>query len=128
LGDGVRFTRDFAALEGFVKPVEQPCRQEVCLNGSWQFQPVTVPAGYQRDQGIPPELSLPTGTWETTPIKISSPWNINIWGCGRNVGVGTPHPYWPDSVCFPSYPALWDGVEMGWLRRNFQIPDHTCPV
>ncbi|HWH68481.1 MAG TPA: glycoside hydrolase family 2 TIM barrel-domain containing protein, partial [Candidatus Sulfotelmatobacter sp.] len=37
-------------------------------------------------------------------------------------GAGTPHPYWPDSVWFPSYPAAWDHVQMGWLRRTFRIP------
>jgi beta-galactosidase len=120
--DRVVFTRNFAALDGYIKPVEQPFRQEVCLNGLWQFQPVAVPAGYQRNQGTPPELPLPTDAWETTPIKIPSPWNVNTWGLGRNVGLGTAHPYWPDSVCFPSYPASWDHVEMGWLKRSFRIP------
>jgi beta-galactosidase len=100
-----QFTRDFAALDGIVKPGEQPFRQELCLNGTWQFQPVTVPPGYLRDQGVPPELPLPSGSWESVLIKIPSPWNVNTWGTGRNVGTGTPHPYWPDSVCFPSYPA-----------------------
>ena len=118
-----QFPRDFAALDGIVKPNEQPFRQAVCLNGYWQFQPVPVPPGYQRDQGVPPELPLPTGAWETVPIKIPSPWNVNTWGNGRHVGAGTPQPYWPDSVCFPSYPAAWDGAEMGWLRRNFRVPD-----
>jgi hypothetical protein len=33
----VAFTRDFAPTEGWVKPVEQPFRQDLCLNGSWQF-------------------------------------------------------------------------------------------
>jgi beta-galactosidase len=117
-----QFMRDFAALEGFVKQVEQPYRQDICLNGSWQFQPVAVPAGYQRDQGVPPELPFPTDSWEATRIKIPSPWNVNTWGCGRNVGAGTSHPYWPDSVYFPSYPPYWDEVQMGWLRRNFLVP------
>jgi len=115
--EAVRFTNDFAALEGFVKPVEQPWRRELCLNGSWQFQPALVPADWDRDQGTPPEMPPPTGSWDSTPIKIPSPWNANVYGLGRNVGVGSPNPYWPDSVWFPSYPASWDGVEMGWLRR-----------
>ena len=119
----VRFNREFAALEGYVKPAEQPWRAEVCLNGSWQFQPVAIPRGYQRNQGVPPELPPPGAVWETTPIRIPSPWNANTYGCGRDVGAGTKHPYWPDSVWFPSYPKSWDGVQMGWLRRQFAVPN-----
>jgi beta-galactosidase len=121
-GATVRFSRDFAALEGYVKPVEQPARLELCLNGSWQFQPVEIPAGWRKNQGVPPQLSSPTTHWEATPIKIPSPWNANTYGCGREVGAGTEHPYWPDSVWYPSYPAAWDGVQMGWLRRTFRVP------
>ena len=120
----VDFAGDFAPAEGFVKPQEKPLRAELCLNGAWQFQPVAVPEGFQRGAGVPPELSKPTATgWDATPLKIPSPWNVNAWGCGRNVGAGTEHPLWPDSVYFPSYPAAWDNVEMGWLRRSFTVPD-----
>ncbi len=118
----VAFPRNFAALEGYFKPEEQPFRQEICLNGLWQFQPVAVPPEYRPNQGTPPELPPPGGAWEKTPIKIPSPWNVNTWGCGRDVGAGTPHPFWPDSVCFPSDPASWDNARMGWLKRNFRIP------
>jgi beta-galactosidase len=116
------FTNDFAPMEGYLKPVEQPARQEICLNGSWQFQPVEIPAGWVPNQGVPPELPLPGPAWEATPIRIPSPWNVNTYGCGRQVGAGTSHPYWPDSICFPSYPPAWDGVPMGWLRRTFRVP------
>ena len=120
----IEFNRDFAAAEGWVKPVEQPYRQEICLNGRWQFQPMPLPGGWKRDTGQAPELSMPSpDRWEATPIKIPSPWNVNAWGAGRNVGEGTPHPYWPSSVYFPSYPPRWDGVEMGWLRRTFRVPE-----
>ena len=116
------FAGDFAALDGYLKPAEQLTRQEICLNGSWQFQPVKVPAGWQSNQGVPPALPPPTDAWETTPIKIPSPWNVNTYGNGRNVGANTEHPYWPDSVWYPSYPASWDGVQMSWLRRAFRVP------
>ncbi len=118
----VEFTRDFAALPGYVQPIERPQRQELCLNGMWQFQPVAVPPGYVRDRGNPPELSPPTNRWEKIPIRIPSPWNVNTYGAGRDVGAGTRHPFWPDSVCFPSYPVSWDRAEMGWLRRTFRVP------
>ncbi|MFI5457067.1 MAG: glycoside hydrolase family 2 protein [Isosphaerales bacterium] len=119
----VEFARDFAPSEGWVKPVEKPYRQDVCLNGLWQFQPMPVPEGWARDRGIAPELPMPEAArWETVRIKVPSPWNVNTWGAGRDVGAGTPHPYWPSSVYYPSYPPRWDGVEMGWLRRSFRVP------
>ena len=119
----VEFARDFAPTEGWVKPMEQPYRQELCLNGRWQFQPVALPKDWKRGAGAAPELPQPaTNAWEPTPIKIPSPWNVNTWGAGRHVGENTSHPYWPSSVYYPSYPPSWDGVEMGWLRRSFRVP------
>jgi len=120
---GVTFARAFAPEEGWVKPVEQPYRQELCLNGRWQFQPMSLPRDWKRDTGKVPELAMPAADkWEATPIKIPSPWNVNTWGADRHVGEGMPHPYWPSSVYYPSYPPHWDGVEMGWLRRTFRVP------
>src|SRR5258708_5593467 len=37
LAEGVKFTRAFAPQEGMVTKYEEPARQELCLNGSWQF-------------------------------------------------------------------------------------------
>lgn len=114
---------EFAPAEGWIKAPEQPFRAELCLNGLWQFQPVSVPEGHLRGAGEPPELPLPEpDRWEAVPIKIPSPWNVNAWGGGRAVGAGTQRPFWPDSIYFPSYPAAWDHVEMGWLRRRFHVP------
>ena len=118
----VVFPRAFAPSEGQVAPMEHPWRDERCLNGLWRFQPVALPPGFQRDHGTPPAWGEPGAGWESVPIRIPSPWNANIWGCGRNVGAGSEHPYWPDSVCFPSYPPAWDGVEMGWLNRSISVP------
>jgi beta-galactosidase len=117
------FTHPFAPSEVYVKPMEQPYRDSLCLNGRWQFQPVAVPPGYQRESGTPPDLSTPAPNgWDTTPIKIPSPWNVNTWGNGRDVGAGTDRPYQPGSVYYPSYPASWDHAEMGWMRRSFRVP------
>jgi beta-galactosidase len=119
----VKCAHEFAPAEGWVKPTEKPSRQELCLNGAWQFQPVPVPPAFRRGNGEPPALPQPKdGAWDATPLKVPSPWNVNTWGCGRNVGPGTNQPFWPDSVYFPSYPAAWDNVEMGWLRRTFRVP------
>lgn len=113
------FTGVVAPQEGWVKELEKPMRQEICLNGLWQFQPVTLPKGFARNKGEPPQLMPPLQTgWSATPIKIPSPWNVNTWGGGRR----EKNLYWPDSVYFPSYPAEWDRVEMGWLRRSFTVP------
>ncbi len=120
----VEFTRDFAPSEGWVKPPEQPWRQELCLNGRWQFQPMSLPRDWKRDTGVPPELPPPVADqWDPTPIKIPSFWNVNTWGAARNAGEGTPHPYWPSAVYYPSFPARWDAVEMGWLKRPFRVPE-----
>ncbi|MDQ2730857.1 MAG: beta-galactosidase, partial [Armatimonadota bacterium] len=120
---GQSFTRDFAPAEGWVSPLEMPERKELCLNGRWSFQPVPLPANFQRDTGDPPGLPPPTPNgWDTTPIKIPSPWNVNTWGGQRKSGAGSEHPYDPGSLYYPSYPAAWDGIEMGWLRRSFRVP------
>lgn len=119
----VTFPAPFAPSEGFVKAPEKPWRQELSLNGRWQFQPQPVPASFQRNRGVAPELTAPVATrWEKTPLKVPSAWNVNTWGNGRDAGDGTKRPYVADSVYYPSYPASWDGVEMGWLRRSFRVP------
>jgi beta-galactosidase len=116
------FPRAFAPSAGQVAAPERGSRDERCLNGLWRFQPVALPAAWQRDQGVPPAWTMPGDQWESVKIRIPSPWNANAWGNGRGVGAGSEHPLWPDSVCFPSYPAAWDGVEMGWLERTIAIP------
>ncbi len=119
----VEFKRVFAPTEPFVAAPETPLRASLCLNGSWQFQPVFVPHYFKRDTGTPPDLPLPDNAkWESTPLKIPSPWNVNTWGNGRDVGLGTARPFVADSVYFPSYPVSWDNAEMGWLRRSFFVP------
>ena len=122
-GAGVEYAGEFAPSPPLVDAAERAFRDALSLNGLWQFQPRGVPAGYLAEQGVPPALQPPLpAAWEATPIKIPSPWNVNTWGTGRHTGAGTSHPYWPDSVYFPSYPESWDGVKMGWLRRNFTVP------
>lgn len=122
-GGGISFSRAFAPSQGMVAGVEKPYREEICLDGSWRFQPVPVPADFHAGSGTPPDLASPQDDrWDAVPIKIPSPWNVNTWGNGRDAGDGSRHPYTADSVYYPSYPASWDGVEMGWLKRFFQVP------
>ena len=109
----VVFPHAFAPSEGWVKPPEMPMRQEMCLNGSWRFQPVAVPAGWERGQGTAPDLTPPVPTrWEATALKVPSPWNVNAF----NQGDGG------DFRCYPSYPKAWDAMEMGWIERSFHVP------
>ncbi|MDV7402437.1 hypothetical protein RZS08_64040, partial [Arthrospira platensis SPKY1] len=83
----------------------------------WQFQPVDVPGDWVPDRGIPPELRLPIeGRWESVPVKIPSPWNINAVGHDPQGGG-------MDSRTFPSYPESWNRAQMGWLRRSVTIPE-----
>lgn len=109
------FRREFAPQEGKVSPIERPQRDEICLNGKWQFQPVALPAGWRREESGMPELpSAKAEAWEKTPIRIPSPWNANAFPDQEMRG--------GDFRCFPSYPASWNSTEMGWLRRSFTVP------
>ena len=97
---------------------------KICLNGIWLFQPIAVADNYTREKGVPPCLPRPDEQkWEETPIRIPSPWNGNTWGNGRVDRNKENQQYNPDSVYYPNYPAAWDTVEMGWLRRSFTVPD-----
>ncbi|RYX82005.1 glycoside hydrolase family 2 [bacterium] len=109
-----KFNREFAPQEGLVAPVEKPHRSEICLNGSWQFQPVALPAGFQRGVSPLPTLTEPTDGWDKTPIRIPSPWNVNSFPDDQMRG--------GDFRTYPSYPDSWKGVQMGWLRRTFTVP------
>src|ERR1700749_4598167 len=120
---GVKFAGDLSPGAGLIKPQEKPYRDEICLNGRWDFQPVAIPAGWVAGTGNAPQLALPDpDKWETTKIKIPSPWNVNEWGGGSKVGKGTNLPYAPGSLYYPSYPLSWGSVKMGWLKRNFTVP------
>ena len=118
LGSGIEFTGRFAPHRGIVTAYEQPQRQEMCLNGKWQFQPVELPAGYKWDCGIVPRLAGPDpDKWERVPIKIPSAWNVNNWGLWA-----TPGTYDPIPLYYPSYPESWKHPSMGWLRKTFKVP------
>ncbi|BDI32045.1 beta-galactosidase [Capsulimonas corticalis] len=110
-----RFPRAFAPQEGKTTPSERPERDELCLNGRWRFQPVALPAGYHQGNDPAPTLTPPASDgWEKTPIRIPSPWNANSYADQDGLG--------GDFRCFPSYPASWNSVQMGWLQRKFTVP------
>lgn len=114
----VEFSRRFAPHQGIVTNYEFPQRQELCLNGLWQFQPIDIPSDWISDQGLPPVLQMPKADqWEKVPIKIPSAWNVNDWGLWAQPGKYDPVPTY-----YPSYPESWKHVRMGWLRKTFQVP------
>ncbi|GAB6010684.1 glycoside hydrolase family 2 protein [Viscerimonas tarda] len=120
---GVKYQRDLSPAEGLITPQEKPYREEICLNGYWELQPVALPAGWKQGTGVPPELTKPVaGKWDPTRIKIPSAINVNDWGRGLKVGEGTNSPYAPSTVYFPSYPEHWSNTRMAWLRKNISIP------
>lgn len=108
---GVKFDHPFAPDEGFVKSVEKPFRDEICLNGSWQFLPVKLGESLSFEEIKSPELPDEAG-WEKTPIKIPSPWNVN----GFTNGEGG------DFRTFPSYPEKWNSVKSAWMKKTIQVP------
>jgi len=95
---GVRFPDRFAPSEGFTNRLERPYRDEICLNGRWNFQPG-------------PEC---TGDWDDVRIKIPSPWNVNGFAWNGFEG--------PDHRDFPSYPAAWNEVREAWMQRTVRVP------
>jgi len=112
---GTEFKHAFAPTSPFVPAPEQPYRHDLCLNGSWQFQPVALPKNFREGIDPAPELPLPVpAAWETVPVKVPSPWNVNSFANRRGLG--------GDFRTFPSYPAAWESVEMGWLRRTVRVP------
>ena len=116
----------FDPAPGLLVGEEYSARREWCLNGSWAFQPKPIPDDYIRNQGQPPELPMPvSGDWEAVSLRVPSPWNGNTWGGGRpdRESGDIFEQYKPDSVYYPSYPAAWDHVEMGWLRRTIALDD-----
>ncbi len=105
------FQYKFAPQEGLVKKVEKLFRDEICLNGKWQFQPVTIKKGSTFEEIKSPEKPSVLA-WEKTPIKIPSPWNVN----GFTNGTGG------DFKAFLSYPKAWEKEKAGWLRKTIKVP------
>lgn len=110
------FPRAFSPLDGLLTAPERQHRDERCLNGLWRFHPCAVPRDWKPETGVAPELPPPTAAgWEAVSIRIPSTWNINAVLHDAS-GAGF------DARCFPSYPAAWNEVRMGWLRRTVEIP------
>lgn len=97
----------FNPMGGFVHGTEKPFRQELCLNGKWLFMPV-----YENSMAkfVKPEQFQ----WDAVPLKIPSPWNVNSFSQADG----------GDFVAFPSYPKAWEKAQMGWMKKDFELPDN----
>jgi len=107
---GVSFDRAFAPQGGLVSQYEKPARDEICLNGTWRFlgdQNTEIPGGT-----VPP---LPA--WDTTPIKIPSPWNVNSFSMDQREQGG-------DFLTYPSYPKSWEKLPAAWMQKTVTVPDN----
>jgi beta-galactosidase len=106
----IEFSGEFAPSEGFVRGPEIGIREELCLNGYWDFQPVYKPDEKVKTTSYGINASdvaadLPTATangWDAVKIKIPSEWT--------------------SVEEYPSYPEAWRRAQMGWLRKDFEIP------
>ena len=112
---GLHFSAPFAPSENYVKAAERPYRQDLCLNGAWQFQPMCLPDRFVEGEDPAPSLPLPKQNyWEADPILVPSPWNLNSFADHNGQG--------GDFRCYPNYPKKWEKASMGWLRRAFVVP------
>jgi beta-galactosidase len=106
-GQHTNFTHEFAPTDDHIKPMEKPYRDDVCLNGSWNFYPVDHAEKLSKKELMNP--SVPSDpSWETTRLKVPSPWNVNSFAKGDG----------GDFVTYPSYPEKWEKVRAGWLMRK----------
>lgn len=95
----------FNPMQGLVKDVEKPLRSEICINGKWKFMPLYNVSA--QDFKYPAQFD-----WESTDIKIPSPWNVNDF-TDKQGG---------DFVAFPSYPDKWKDAKIGWMQKTVEIP------
>jgi beta-galactosidase len=114
-GQRTEYSAVFAPADRLVQSAGKPYRDDLCLNGLWQFQPMALPAGFKEGIDPTPALAdLNDNAWEKTPIRIPSPWNVNSFANKDGQG--------GDFRCYPSYPLAWENCKMGWLKKKFTVP------
>ena len=122
MGNRLVYKNTFSPCEGLVNKTEKDFRNEICLNGYWDFQPIQLPESYEHGKGIAPDLPMPDNdSWCDVRIKIPSPWNINAFPADKinNLPLAGP-----DHRNYPSYPKEWDNVKMAWMRKTVVIPEN----
>lgn len=109
------YFNDVFAPEGVnTTKAEQPYRDRICINGLWDFQPVSLPDKFREGVDPVPALGSVSSNWSATKIRIPSPWNANSFADKNGQG--------GDFRNYPSYPKEWEQVKMGWLRKKISIP------
>ena len=101
------YNQVFNPMHSFVNETEKPFRDEMSLNGKWQFMPVTET---NMAKFVKPE----TFKWDAVPLKVPSPWNANSFSKGEG----------GDFLTFPSYPKSWERAQMGWMKKDFILPEN----
>lgn len=101
----IKYPYPFNPMLGLVNDVEKPYRQELCLNGKWDFMPVYGAKVSDFKKPV-------TFKKENVAIKIPSPWNVNHFTDGQG----------GDFTAYPSYPKEWEKAEIGWMRKNVSVP------
>lgn len=111
IGKNKVFSNKFAPQEGLVNKYEKPLRDEICLNGYWEFMPTNLESGITQEEATPKEI-LSDYKFDNTYIKIPSPWNVNTFSNGKG----------GDFRSYPSYPEVWGEANSGWLKKKINIP------
>jgi len=101
----IEYKHVFNPMQGLVKDIEKPLRSEICINGKWKFMPLYNVSA--QDFNYPAHFE-----WESTDIKIPSPWNVNDF-TDKQGG---------DFVTYPSYPQKWKDAKIGWMQKSVDIP------
>ena len=67
-----KFKNTFTPKQVTVPDVENPFRDEICLNGFWQFMPLTLAKGSTLDE-IKSQMLPTNGSVNNIPVKVLSP-------------------------------------------------------
>jgi beta-galactosidase len=105
---GIVFDKAFAPEGDLISQYETPWRQQICLNGRWQFQG-------DDDKMVPGEKLPQLGAWDKVAIKIPSPWNVNAFSMENAMPGG-------DFRAYPSYPKAWEKLEAAWMGKTVNVP------
>jgi Glycosyl hydrolases family 2, sugar binding domain/Glycosyl hydrolases family 2, TIM barrel domain/Glycosyl hydrolases family 2 len=104
-----KYNNVFNPMRGLVDQSEKPNRDELLLNGKWLFMPV-----FNDDLK---QFNKPDNfNWDAVPLKVPSPWNVNSFAKGNGSG--------GDFLTFPSYPKNWEKAKIGWMKKDFLLPDN----
>lgn len=105
-------TLQFAPQEGIIAKPEKEVRNEICLNGYWDFMKWDLPNEY-REGTEAPDMGFPkNNNYIQKTLKVPSPWNINTFNFGEG----------GDFVSYPGYPAEWGEIKAAYLRKTISIP------